>query len=34
MKEWEEHMTDFVPDDMLTFKVKEKQNEVIIFFFI
>jgi hypothetical protein len=29
MNEWEEHMLDFVPDDMVTFEVKPGEIEVL-----
>jgi len=28
MEEWEKHMQDFVPDEMLTFEVDPKHEEV------
>jgi hypothetical protein len=28
MKEWEDHMADFVPDDMFSFVVHPKEIEV------
>jgi hypothetical protein len=29
MKEWEEHMMDFVPDDMISFELLPGQVEVL-----
>ena len=28
MREWEEHMSDFVPADMITFEVPHRSTEV------
>lgn len=32
MKDWEEHMMDFVPDDMITFTIEKGATEVCIDF--
>ena len=33
MADWEKHMSDFIPDEMLTFTVKENTEEVVFLFF-